>query len=259
MMVVGFNWPVEHDNTVALILDGELVFATEEERYTRHKHSPGELPFASFNKLFNFMHKNNLKPSDVDAFALNFNYKKIPLMKKIKHWWADTLFRTSLSGVPILKELPFWGFGSLAEYFIRHVYTKNNEKMPDKIKIIPVEHHIVHAASAYYFSGFRSCASLVLDGYGERDATSFYQIKNGNFERVLSIPATYGSIGLMYEASSYKLGYENLEGPGKIMGLAPYGDKSQYYNRLKRFLKINIDGLPFYFDIDKRYRKISKL
>jgi len=260
MMVVGFNWPVEHDNTVALILDGELVFATEEERYSRHKHSPGELPFGSFNKLFNFMHKNNLKPSDVDAFALNFDHKKFLL---IRRYWAfrDNLFMAAFSGVPILKNknfftrLPFLDLNSLAEYFIRHVYIKNNEKMPDKIKIIPVEHHIAHAASAYYFSGFRSCASLVLDGSGEKDATSFYQIKNGEFEKILSIPATYGSIGLMYEASSYKLGYENLEGPGKIMGLAPYGNKNQYYSKLKKFLKINTNGLPFYFDIGKKYRK----
>ena len=255
MMVVGFNWPVEHDNTVALILDGSLVFATEEERYTRHKHSPGELPFGSFNKLFNFMHKNNLKPSDIDAFALNFNHKKIPLMKKIRYTWADTFFRVSLSGVPIFKELPFFDLESLVEYFIKHTYIKNNEKMPDKIKIIPVEHHLAHAASAYYFSGFKSCASLVLDGAGEKDGTSFYQIKNGDFEKILSIPATYGSIGQMYEASSHKLGYDNLEGPGKLMGLAPYGDKSQYYNKLNKFLKINMNGLPFCFDIDKKDRK----
>jgi len=250
MMVVGFNWPVEHDNTVALILDGDLVFAAEEERYTRHKHSRGELPFSSFNKLFNFMHKNNLKPSDIDAFALNYNHKKFPPMVKF-NFWKDTLLRTSLSGVSILKGFPFLDLESLAEYFIKHVYITNNEKMPDKIKIISVEHHLAHAASAYYFSGFRSCAGLVLDGFGEKDATSFYQIKNGDFERVLSIPATYGSIGLMYELSSYKLGYEFLEGPGKLMGLSPYGDKSQYYNQLKKFLKINTNVLPFYFEIEK--------
>jgi len=254
MMVVGFNWPVEHDNTVALILDGELVFATEEERHSRHKHSPFELPFGSFNKLFNFMHRNNLKPSDVDAFALNFNNKKFPMVLKFE-FWKYTIFRASLSGVPILKRLPFLDLNSLAEYFIKHVYITNNEKMPDKIKIIPVEHHLAHAASAYYFSGFRSCASLVLDASGERDATSFYQIKNGDFEKILAISATYGSIGLMYDASSYKLDYEWLEGPGKIMGLAPYGNKNQYYSKLKKFLKTNTNGLPFYFDIDKKYRK----
>jgi len=173
MMVIGFNWPVEHDNTVALILDGELVFATEEERYTRHKHSPGELPFGSFNKLFNFMHKNNLKPSDVDAFALNFDHKKIPTMVR-SGGFIGTLMRISILGTPIIRprkelyRMAFFDLGLLAERFIKHAYVANNEKMPDKIKIIPVEHHIAHAASAYYFSGFRSCAGLVLDGYGER-------------------------------------------------------------------------------------------
>jgi len=218
MMVVGFNWPVEHDNTVALILDGELVFATEEERYTRHKHSSDEPPLGSFSNLFYFMHKNNLKPSDVDAFALNFDHEKMPIMTRYGSF-KSMLMRISILGTPIIRprkelyRMAFFDLGFLAERFIRHVYTKNNEKMPDKIKIIPVEHHIAHAASAYYFSGFRSCAGLVLDGVGEKNATSFYHIKNSEFEKIISIPATYGSIGLMYEASSYKLGYENLEGP----------------------------------------------
>ena len=111
MMVVGFNWPVEHDNTVALILDGELVFATEEERYTRHKHSPNELPFGAFNKLFNFMHKNNLKPSDVDAFALNFDCKKFPFVQKFRYWWPNTLFRVSLFWSSNIKKIAIFRFG----------------------------------------------------------------------------------------------------------------------------------------------------
>jgi carbamoyltransferase len=263
MMVVGFNWPLEHDNTVALILDGELVFATEEERYTRHKHSPNEFPFGSFSKLFDFMHKNNLKPSEIDAFALNFNYKKSPLMLKFRSF-ENTLSRAIVSGLPIIKpkkdlyRIALLDFKLLAERFIKHVYMLNNEKMPDKIKIIPVEHHLAHAASAYYFSGFGSCAGLVLDGFGEKDATSLYHIKNGEFEKILSIPATYGSIGLMYEAASYKLGYEFLEGPGKLMGLAPYGNKSKYYDRLKKFLKIDSEALPFYFEIDEKEKSVTK-
>jgi len=74
--VIGFNWPIEHDHAVAVVVDGRLVFASEEERYTRHKHSPGELPINALRQAFLYL-KNRLgiKPKDVDAFAVNYDPK----------------------------------------------------------------------------------------------------------------------------------------------------------------------------------------
>ena len=74
--VIGFNWPIEHDNSIAVIVDGRLVFASEEERYTRHKHSPHELPINALRQAFLYL-KNRLgiKPKDVDAFAVNYDPK----------------------------------------------------------------------------------------------------------------------------------------------------------------------------------------
>jgi len=70
-VVVGFNWPVGHDNAVGVVVDGELVFASEEERWTRHKHSPWEPPINALKQAFLFLRrKYGIKPRDVDAYAV---------------------------------------------------------------------------------------------------------------------------------------------------------------------------------------------
>ncbi len=71
-VVIGFNWPGWHDNAVGVVVDGELVFASEEERWTRHKHSQGEPPINSLKQAFLFLRrKYGIKPRDVDAYAVN--------------------------------------------------------------------------------------------------------------------------------------------------------------------------------------------
>jgi carbamoyltransferase len=80
MIVVGFNWPVEHDHAVGVVVDGELVFASEEERWTRHKHSPGEPPINALKQALLFLkRKYGIKPKDVDAYAVNFDPKLFPI------------------------------------------------------------------------------------------------------------------------------------------------------------------------------------
>jgi len=82
--VIGFNWPPIHDNTVAVIVDGKLIFASEEERYTRHKHSIEEPPFNALRQAFIYL-KNRLgvKPADIDAFAVNFDPSYMALNARI--------------------------------------------------------------------------------------------------------------------------------------------------------------------------------
>ena len=114
--------------------------------------------------------------------------------------------------------------------------------MPNDIKLYPVRHHLAHAASAYYFSGFASATILTIDGIGEWESTVIWKVRDGNFEEVLSMPASHGSLGELYEYISRKIGFGILEGPGKVMGLAPYGEKSPYYDKLKEFVKITPEG-----------------
>jgi carbamoyltransferase len=89
-VVVGFNWPVEHDHAVGVIVDGELVFASEEERWTRHKHSPGEPPTNALRQAFLYLkRKYGIRPKDVDAYAINWEPKLMTYTMRFK-FTADT-------------------------------------------------------------------------------------------------------------------------------------------------------------------------
>lgn len=84
----------------------------------------------------------------------------------------------------------------------RKVIQDLGEEIPNDIKIYPVRHHLAHAATAYYFSGFQSATVLTIDGYGEFESTVIWKVKDGNFEEVLSLYASSASIGLLYESIS---------------------------------------------------------
>ena len=142
----------------------------------------------------------------------------------------------------------------LARRFVRFVAHSIGEDVPDSIKIIPVPHHLAHASSAYYFSGFDNATVLTVDGSGEFEATVVWRVRDGEFEEVASIPAVYGSLGLLYEEVSAKVGYDTLEGPGKVMGLAPYGKASKYYEKLRSFIKFDDKDYPFRFFVPGRWR-----
>ena len=89
MIVIGFNWPLEHDHAVAIIQDGKLVFAAEEERFSRHKHSPFEPPINALKAAFNFLKKQGIRPKDIDAYAVNFDPKRI-ILENRKMFYLDT-------------------------------------------------------------------------------------------------------------------------------------------------------------------------
>ncbi|MFP3131106.1 MAG: carbamoyltransferase C-terminal domain-containing protein [Nitrososphaeria archaeon] len=266
--VIGFNWPLEHDHAVAVIVDGKLIFASEEERYTRHKHSIQEPPINALKQAFLYL-KNNLgiKPNDIEAFAVNFDPKYLPW--KIRYLLAQqNIFKLYdcygiLSYLSPRVKIPLHIFMGdyliFAHSLVKHVIRSINEEIPSNLRIIPVYHHLTHAASAYYFSGFNSATVITVDGTGEFESTVIWQVKNNEFEKIISIPTSVGSIGSLYEAISAKIGYDFLEGPGKAMGLAPYGKSSHYYQKLKSFIKIqDSDDYPYYFSLDGSKPKVSK-
>ena len=271
-VVVGFNWPVEHDHAVGVVVDGELVFASEEERWTRHKHSIGEPPTNALRQAFLFLkRKYGIKPRDVDAYAVNYDPRLMALSMRYK-WWVSTfenlinkgvkldLFQGGIigKGLGVLRAGLLYLRGdylNLARRFVRFVIHSIGEDVPDNIRVIPVPHHLAHAASAYYFSGFDDATVLTVDGSGEFEATVVWRVKDGEFEKVVSIPTVYGSLGLSYEEVSAKIGYDNLEGPGKVMGLAPYGKASKYYEKLRSFIRFDDDDdYPFRFFVPGKWK-----
>ena len=235
MIVVGFNWHVAHDHAVAVIEDGRLVFAVEEERFTRHKHSPGEAPLNALKAAYRYLMEEGVKPKDVDAYAVNWDPQLYPPRER-RAIFMDQIDALKQSGINITQAgsgakavlrlaLPYLrgDYVSLAASLVRAAIRELNEEVPSKLAIYPVRHHLAHAASAYYFSGFPSATAIVIDGIGESESTTVWHVKGGEFELVASVPAYLGSIGALWEVASVDLGFHFLEGPGKLMGLAPYG------------------------------------
>ena len=254
MIVVGFNWPLEHDHTVAVIQDGELIFAAEEERFTRHKHSTLEPPLNSLKQAFLFLKKKGIKPKDVDAYAINHDPSLYDYRIRLYNWGA-AFIRSVVNGVvrstEIIRYLPSFIRGDLlvlARRLIKKAILDLGEEIPPEIKIYPVGHHLTHAVSAYYFSGFDAATVLTIDGSGEYESTVIWKVKDGEFEPILSMHASYGSLGELYSVMMDRISLGGRqEGAGKGMGLAPYGKKTQYYDKLKEFVKINPEGdVPFY-------------
>ena len=230
MTVVGFNWPSVHDHAVGVIVDGELVFASEEERWTRHKHSPREPPVNALKQAFLFLkRKYGIKPKDIDAYVVNSDLKLLPI--DVRRWWLIGIrnlsgkIKTGLleggfitAGLRIGLLYLFGDYLDIARRFVRFVAHSIGEDVPEDIRIIPVAHHLAHASSAYYFSGFNNATVITVDGTGEFEATVVWRVRDGEFEKIASIPTVYGSLGALYENICAKIGYDNFEGPGKVMG-----------------------------------------
>jgi len=250
-VVIGFNWYIEHDHAAAAIVDGKLVFASEEERYTRHKHSIDEPPISALRQTFLYL-KNRLgiKPKDVDAFAVNYDPKLLIwkarfnksrlYVYKLRGGYNIPL--TEFNYITLLTHILSGDYLAFARSLVRHVILSLGEEAPSDIRVIPVRHHLAHAASAYYFSGFSSAAVLTVDGTGEYESTVIWKVRDGSFEPILSMYTSYGSLGLLYQWITHGLGLGILEGPGKAMGLAPYGERSKYYDKLREFVKIYPEG-----------------
>jgi carbamoyltransferase len=162
-----------------------------------------------------------------------------------------TLLFSHLSG--IIKG----DFIGLAKRVLRKAIRDLGEEVPSDFKIYPVRHHLTHAASAYYFSGFNSTVALTIDGTGEYESTTIWKVKDGNFELVRSMYTSFGSIGFLYEALTERINLGRLEGPGKGMGLAPYGKKSEYYDKLKSHVKLydEVKDYPYLITISGKVVK----
>src|SRR6185312_14953708 len=108
-------------------------------------------------------------------------------------------------------------------------------------RITQVNHHLAHAASAYYTSGWNECLVIVLDGMGEVDSVSVYLARDGHLERIHRIPAT-DSIGVLYSLITLHLGFDFNADEYKIMGLAPYGDRERFRAFFEEAVELRPEG-----------------
>ena len=217
-----------HDSAAALVVDGEIVAAAQEERFTRRKHDP-EFPT---HAVAYCLREAGIEPEELDYVGF---YDK-PLLKFDR--LIETYVATSPSGfASFLQAMPVWlrkklytrreldrGLGN--RYKNRYVYT---------------EHHESHAASAFFPSPFEEAAILTLDGVGEW-ATASYGTGRGNRIQLTHELRFPHSLGLLYSAFTYFCGFRVNSGEYKLMGLAPYGEPRFADWILRNMIDLKEDG-----------------
>jgi len=222
-----------HDSAAALILDGKIISAAQEERFSRKKHD-ARYPF---NAVQYVLSESNLKLSQIDHIVF---FEK-PFLK------FERLLETYLAFAPFgfksfSMSMPLW----LREKLFQKKYLFDQLKEHDKDfkdinKIFFSEHHYSHAASAFYPSPFEDAVILTLDGVGEW-ATTTVGIGRGNTLKIIKEIHFPHSIGLLYSAFTYYIGFKVNSGEYKVMGLAPYGKPKYKDIILKELIDLKEDG-----------------
>lgn len=204
-----------HDSAAAILQDGEILAAAQEERFTRKKHD-SSFPVHACRYCLRYA---GVTIDELDAVVF---YDK-PLLK------FERLLETYYAFAPrghssFIRAIPVW---LREKMFLKRVIREELRKIEDyssrNLKLLFPEHHLSHAASAFYPSPFEEAAIVTLDGVGEWATTSICMGRGRNME-VLKEMRFPHSIGLLYSAFTYWLGFRVNSGEYKLMGLAPYGN-----------------------------------
>ena len=231
-----------HDSAACVIRNGEIIAAAQEERFTRKKHDSN---FPN-NSIKYCLKEANIKSEDI----LNVVFYEKPFLK------FERLLETYLAFAPrgfksFIKAIPVWLKDKLFQKsnLIKELQLTLGKNIDWGEKLLFSEHHLSHAASAFYPSPFESAAILTLDGVGEW-TTSSLAIGNGKKIKILKEVHFPHSIGLLYSAFTYYLGFKVNSGEYKVMGLAPYGEPRYVDIIFEKLIKIAEDGS---FQLDMSY------
>lgn len=204
-----------HDSAATIIVDNEIVAAVQEERFTRTKHTPN---FPS-NSIRFCLEETGLKIEELDAVV--FYDKPIVKFERL----LSTFYQVAPKGlIPFIKSIPIWLKEKL---FLRKLIYDNLKEIEPSLKkkdlnLLFTEHHVSHAASTFYPSNFKESAILTVDGVGEWCTASICKGEDKKIEILKELHFPH-SVGLLYSAFTYYLGFRVNSGEYKLMGLAPYG------------------------------------
>jgi carbamoyltransferase len=220
-----------HDSAAALVVDGEIVAAAQEERFSRKKHD-SRFPV---NAVRFCLHQGGITTSDLDHVVF---YDK-PFLK------FERLLETYLAFAPqglrsFAMALPMW---VREKAFQRDLLSKELNRIGefDASRLLFTEHHQSHAASAFYPSPFEEALVLTMDGVGEWATTSAALGKGNRLDMIREIDFPH-SLGLLYSAFTYYTGFKVNSGEYKLMGLAPYGEPKYSGLILDNLIDVKPDG-----------------
>ena len=230
-----------HDSAASIIVDGKIIAAAQEERFTRKKHD-SSYPFNAIEFVLNYA---KIKLNDVDQIIF---FEK-PFLK------FERLLETYVAFAPrgfksFCKAMPIWLKEKLYQKkFLSSELNRHDKNFKDDKKIFFSEHHLSHAASAFFPSPFEQAIILTADGVGEWATTTVAIGNNNNLEIKKEIHFPH-SLGLLYSAFTYYVGFKVNSGEYKLMGLAPYGTPI-YEDKIKsNLIDIKEDGT---FHLEQSY------
>lgn len=222
-----------HDSAAALLVDGDIIAAAHEERFTRKKHD------ASFpaNAVRYVLDEGGIDVADLSAIAFyDKPYLKFERLLETYHAYAPHGLRSFLSAMPVwIKE----------KLFMRRMVWEEFEKIAgssiaSRPPLLFPEHHLSHAASAFYPSPFAEAAILTIDGVGEWATTTIGKGEGNRITMLRELPFPH-SVGLLYSAFTYYCGFKVNSGEYKLMGLAPYGNDGSA--RVEKFRRLILSEL----------------
>jgi carbamoyltransferase len=240
MLILGIS-AYYHDSAAALLRDGEIVAAAQEERFTRKKHDPG---FPE-NALKYCLDEAGVNLQDVDHVAFyDKPFLKFERLLETYVSFAPRGFKSFRMAIPVwLREKLF-----LKDLLVKELRRHAPETDWDS-RLRFSEHHLSHAASAFFPSPFEEAAVLTMDGVGEWATTSL-AIGRGNTLEVLKEIHFPHSLGLLYSAFAYYTGFKVNSGEYKLMGLAPYGEPRYVQKIFDHLVDLKPDGS---FRLDQSY------
>lgn len=241
MYILGLSFGY-HDSSAALVYNGEIIFASQEERFSRIKNDKN-FPSQSINEALKF---ENITIKDIDYVV----YYECPLDKfnRISKSISKNIFSNFKKGlIEFYNETYDWINYDKFDYK-KIIYEKLNIHF-NKIK--NCYHHISHASSAFYNSNFLSASILTIDGVGENETVTYSYGENNKINKIKSFYFP-NSLGLFYSTITAFLGFEVNEGEYKVMGMAAYG-KPKYVKKIKKIISFSNKKLKLnkkYFNFD---------
>jgi carbamoyltransferase len=223
-----------HDSAAALLLDGELVAAAQQERFTRKKHDPG-FPAEAIQYCLD---EAGLKLTELDRIVF-YDKPLIKFERLLETYlsYAPNGFRSFVAAMPVWLKEKLYLKSTLKKEFA----TLGGCEVASLPSLFFAEHHQSHAASAFYFSPYERAAVLCLDGVGEWATTSAWVGSGNKLDPLWEIDFPH-SLGLLYSAFTYFTGFKVNSGEYKLMGLAPYGNP-RYADLIRdKLMDLKADG-----------------
>ena len=207
-----------HDSAAALVVDGKVVAAAEEERFSRRKHT-GDFPLNAIQFCLN---ETGLKIGDVDEIAHGFDYAPFQQLYSLDPD-SKSLYEKVLSRAVLVEQIH------------RHFPGYPEDR------IHQVNHHLAHASSAAFTSGWNESLVVVNDAMGEVQSLTVYQFRDGVLTKLREISAS-DSIGILYSLVTLHLGFDFNSDEYKIMGLAPYGNPERFRGFFESAVELRAGG-----------------